>query len=251
MPSPLASSIRRSADSRTWPTLPAAPSSSSTVAVWIESTTTRPGRSARAISQIRPTSWSARTWTPLGRGPDQQLEPGGAKPDLAGRFLAARVEHRLVPPEARVSPAAAWRRSVDLPIPGSPPTRTSDPGTRPPPRTRSSSPIPSDSRGRSASAMAGQSGRRGARRRAAGPRTRGRAWRLADDRLDQGVPAAACPALALPAQERVTARLADEAALGPGHRQAARRAARLTAPRPGFAARRGGCRGPLRGPCRR
>ena len=35
MPSPFARSIRRRVDSRTWPTLPAAPSSSSTVAVWI------------------------------------------------------------------------------------------------------------------------------------------------------------------------------------------------------------------------
>ena len=37
--------------------------------------------------------------------------------------------------------------SVDLPIPGEPPSSTSDPGTIPPPSTRSSSPIPVDSRG--------------------------------------------------------------------------------------------------------
>ena len=35
---------------------------------------------------------------------------------------------------------------VDLPIPGEPPSSTSEPGTRPPPRTRSSSPIPVDIR---------------------------------------------------------------------------------------------------------
>ena len=32
--------------------------------------------------------------------------------------------------------------SVDLPIPGAPPSSTSEPGTRPPPSTRSSSPMP-------------------------------------------------------------------------------------------------------------
>ena len=36
--------------------------------------------------------------------------------------------------------------SVDLPIPGEPPSSTSEPGTRPPPSTRSSSPIPVDIR---------------------------------------------------------------------------------------------------------
>jgi hypothetical protein len=37
--------------------------------------------------------------------------------------------------------------SVDLPMPGEPPSRTSEPGTSPPPRTMSSSPIPVPSRG--------------------------------------------------------------------------------------------------------
>src|SRR5205085_648617 len=38
--------------------------------------------------------------------------------------------------------AAAAIRSVDLPTPGSPASRTTDPGTRPPPSTRSSSAMP-------------------------------------------------------------------------------------------------------------
>src|SRR3954469_12039754 len=37
--------------------------------------------------------------------------------------------------------------SVDLPMPGEPPSSTSEPGTRPPPSTRSSSPMPVCSRG--------------------------------------------------------------------------------------------------------
>src|SRR6185369_10329050 len=39
-------------------------------------------------------------------------------------------------------PDANWIASVDLPTPGSPPTSTAEPATRPPPRTRSSSPMP-------------------------------------------------------------------------------------------------------------
>src|SRR5689334_20158257 len=38
--------------------------------------------------------------------------------------------------------AAICRSRVDFPMPGSPPMRTSDPGTMPPPSTRSSSDIP-------------------------------------------------------------------------------------------------------------
>ena len=43
--------------------------------------------------------------------------------------------------------AAACRRRVDLPMPGSPPTRMAEAGTRPPPRTRSSSAMPERARG--------------------------------------------------------------------------------------------------------
>src|ERR1700710_173381 len=39
--------------------------------------------------------------------------------------------------------------SVDLPIPGSPPTRSTEPRTKPPPVTRSSSAMPDESRGAS------------------------------------------------------------------------------------------------------
>ena len=40
------------------------------------------------------------------------------------------------------SRAATWSSSVDLPMPGSPPTRIIEPGTTPPPRTKSSSSSP-------------------------------------------------------------------------------------------------------------
>ena len=127
----------------------------------------------------------------LGEDPDaargragQEAEARRAEADLAAAI--PRPWHTARRARPRVSPAAAWRRSVDLPIPGSPPTSTSEPGTRPPPRTRSSSSIPSGRRGRSASAMAARptgaaaaAGGRGAEPGALGAR------RLADDRLDQ------------------------------------------------------------------
>ena len=43
-------------------------------------------------------------------------------------------------PERAIS-TATWSMRVDLPIPGSPPTSTIDPGTTPPPSTRANSPI--------------------------------------------------------------------------------------------------------------
>src|SRR5436190_6482805 len=43
----------------------------------------------------------------------------------------------------------AWVSRVDLPIPGSPPTKSTEPRTNPPPVTRSSSAIPDDRRGAS------------------------------------------------------------------------------------------------------
>src|SRR5579859_469637 len=43
----------------------------------------------------------------------------------------------------------AWVRSVDLPMPGSPPTSSTEPRTKPPPVTRSSSAMPEERRGAS------------------------------------------------------------------------------------------------------
>ena len=57
---------------------------------------------------------------------------------------------------------------MDLPIPGEPPSSTSDPGTSPPPSTRSSSPIPVASRAtRSAATSASRTGRTAPATRAA------------------------------------------------------------------------------------
>src|SRR5437763_16815863 len=50
---------------------------------------------------------------------------------------------------ARASRLVACVRSVDLPIPGSPPTSSTEPRTKPPPVTRSSSAMPDGRRGAS------------------------------------------------------------------------------------------------------
>src|SRR5882757_4715390 len=50
---------------------------------------------------------------------------------------------------ARAIRLVACVSSVDLPMPGSPPTRSTEPRTKPPPVTRSSSAIPEERRGAS------------------------------------------------------------------------------------------------------
>src|SRR3954471_10356120 len=50
---------------------------------------------------------------------------------------------------ARASRLVACAKSVDLPLPGSPPTNSTEPRTKPPPVTRSSSAIPEGRRGAS------------------------------------------------------------------------------------------------------
>ena len=197
MPSPLARSIRRSVDSRTWPTLPAAPSSSSTVAVWIESTTTRPGRSARARLDDPPDVVLGEDLDPLPGRPAQQPEPCRAQPDLARRFLAGGVQDRARRRRSgrgrpRPGAGASTCRSPARHRPG-----PASPGTSPPPRTRSSSSIPRRRRGRSASAMPASGSGAAA---IAGPRRDRpfRARRLADDGLDQACSSRRTRGTALP-----------------------------------------------------
>ena len=106
-----------------------------------------------------------------------------------------------------------------MPIPGSPPTRTSEPGHEPAAEDAVELVDPE-----SAARQVGFGDRPRGRRVPTAPPTAPRtAARSARDgsrttRLDEGVPAVAGAALAFPAEERFPARLADEAALGPRHR---------------------------------
>ena len=83
------------------------------------------------------------------RATGASLEPKtrGAHAHLGRRLLAREID------DGEADPGKSWRplasRSVDLPMPGSPPTRTAEPGTRPPPSTRSNSAMPVGSRGAS------------------------------------------------------------------------------------------------------
>ena len=63
--------------------------------------------------------------------------------DLAGGLFARRRQ----PAVSAANAAATWSSRVLLPTPGSPATRISEPGTKPPPSTRSTPPIPASTRG--------------------------------------------------------------------------------------------------------
>ena len=244
-PSPLASSISRSADSRTWPTLPAGPSSSSTVIVWIESTMTTIGEVARATSTTRPTS-AREDGDGIARRPPVSPRRRRAEPDLGGGLLAADVEHVAIACGATTTPAAACSSSVDLPTPGSPRRGRA---SRARGRRRARGPARGSGRGcgrRQGSRCRPADRCRAGSRAAAPARPRSAASRRADDRLDEGVPGRARAALALPAQEIRAAGLADEAGLGPGHGERPRRLRRASSPRRLRCAAR--CR---RRPCRR
>ena len=72
--------------------------------------------------------------------------PRAARPAARPAAATPRRTRRARRAPAAPSASAACSSSVDLPIPGSPPSSTSDPPTSPPPSTRSSSAIPVDSR---------------------------------------------------------------------------------------------------------
>src|SRR5437773_1813913 len=134
-PASLANRMSRAADSRTWPTFPGAPSSSLVYVVWIESTNTTRLPSARAWCSIASSRVSPSTCT--------------APASTASRSARSRTcsgdsspETYSVETPARSRCAAHCTSHVDFPMPGSPPTSTTDPGTIPPPSTKSSSRSP-------------------------------------------------------------------------------------------------------------
>ena len=131
----LASHVSAVVTARTWVTPPVTPSASVVDMVCTESTTTRsaaPPRCGRARSadRIRRPGTPRRGVQPV-RSARSRIWPADSSPD---RYSARR-------------PAAAQRcatssSSVDLPTPGSPASSVTEPGTRPPPSTRSSSLTP-------------------------------------------------------------------------------------------------------------
>ena len=65
-----------------------------------------------------------------------------ARPGPAPAACSPRPTRRAPPRRPRPAAPSACSSNVDLPMPGSPPSRVTEPGTRPPPRTRSSSATP-------------------------------------------------------------------------------------------------------------
>src|SRR5271165_3526360 len=84
------------------------------------------------------------------------------------------VAYSTGPPPLRAAAACSIR--VDFPMPGSPPIRVTEPGTRPPPSTRSSSVEPVESRGCSRTACAASDDEASAREAAAPDRAALRGW---------------------------------------------------------------------------
>ena len=72
--------------------------------------------------------------------------PGGSGPSRSARArtwaAASSAETSSAVPPRPATDDSTWSSRVDLPTPGSPYTSVTDPGSRPPARTRSTSPIP-------------------------------------------------------------------------------------------------------------
>ena len=84
------------------------------------------------------------------RAPAPAAPAARAGPSRSARSLTCSADSSPLTYSVRRPAPRRWPStmfvSVDLPIPGEPPSSTSDPGTSPPPSTRSSSPMPVDSR---------------------------------------------------------------------------------------------------------
>ena len=131
-----------SAHSRTWVMLPGTPLARRSPRVagpmataWIESITTRSGSASTTELITVPTSVAARISRPGGIGPRRS-----ARSRTWWADSSADTSRTRCPEAARA--ASTWSSRVDLPIPGSPPRRVTEPGTRPPESTRSNSSTP-------------------------------------------------------------------------------------------------------------
>src|SRR6266700_2290996 len=80
-----------------------------------------------ASSRVSPSTWTAPAST-VNRSARSRIWSGDSSPDTYSVGIPACS-----------SRAAHCSSSVDFPIPGSPPTKTTDPGTIPPPKTKSNS----------------------------------------------------------------------------------------------------------------
>src|SRR5581483_3395356 len=132
----LAIATRSPAHARTCVTLPGVPVASGSCTVWIESITTTDGCSASIAVATDGIAVSARIQRCGGSSPGSR----SARRRTCWADSSADTSRHFSPPDAMADIACS--SSVDLPMPGSPPTSVTDPGTSPPLSTRSSSPRP-------------------------------------------------------------------------------------------------------------
>jgi hypothetical protein len=123
------------ATSRTCATEPAALDSSAACRVCTESITHTSGRSCSSVASTRSRSVSAITGIASAPARNRSARSRICAADSSAETYSVRR-----PASCRL--ASTIVVSVDFPMPGEPPIRTSDPGTIPPPRTLSSSPMP-------------------------------------------------------------------------------------------------------------
>ena len=173
---------------------PGAPVMPSACSVWIESITQASGRSASSVA-------THRLERGLGERRDRERAPRrGARRAAAPGRPTPRPRRRARRGRRRARLPSAIPVSVDLPIPGEPPSSTSEPGTRPPPSTRSSSamPVAKPRRPRGAETSRRATGLPAAAPAAAAARRAAALRRLGLRRLDQRVPLAAAGAAPRP-----------------------------------------------------
>ena len=122
----------RYAQSRTWVTEPGAPGRSGSRTVWIESSANTSGRTDSTCATTCGSEVSETT-----------SRLAASAPSRSARIRTCALDSSAVTSRQRAPSSAmlprACRSRVLLPIPGSPASSVTDPGTRPPSSTRSSS----------------------------------------------------------------------------------------------------------------
>ena len=135
----------RAADSRTWPTEPAGPSSPSVVSVWTESTTSSPGIRRSAAARTESRAVSASTWMRAPATPEVRPSRSARRCSWSADSSPEAYSTSVPPSSSRAGPsprsAPPRRRS---PAPGStcrcPAHRPAAPALRAPARRRGPGP---------------------------------------------------------------------------------------------------------------
>nr|WP_276602802.1 hypothetical protein [Nannocystis pusilla] len=138
----LAKPTRAEVTARIWLMLPGRPSWAPLWTVWTESTISAASVLARSWAALKTSSMRV---SAISRRPGW-LAPRRPQREATWATDSSPLAYSTTPLR-RARPTEACRSSVDLPIPGGPPSSTTLPGTRPPPSTRSTSPMPHGRRG--------------------------------------------------------------------------------------------------------